>query len=167
MTKLAQRYAKAVGSSDLKNDEYHADTDVLAAVALSSKLGATLFRVKYFNDPHSYRQLLDDWSRLVRHKAAQRNWPPSVDTRDVANRSLRYWFQNTCARCDGLGYDKVPGTPMLSDKACSRCGGSGTEPLVAPQLIIDFIKDMVEELADMERSAGARAMKKLRKQMEW
>lgn len=167
MTKLAQRYARAVGSTDLHNDEYHSDTDVLAAVALSSALGATLFRVKYFNDPHSYYRILDDWRRLVARKAALRHWPEHIDVDEVARRSLRYWLHDRCAECDGRGYYPVPGTPMLSDKACRRCGGSGREPLAVPKVIADYVHDMVEELHDMERSAGARAMKKLKKQLEW
>lgn len=38
---------------------------------------------------------------------------------------LRYWLEMNCTTCHGRKFRQIPGTPSLSNKACSACGGSG------------------------------------------
>lgn len=161
MVQLAQRYVRAVGSSNLKNDELHFDTDVLAAAALSSKFGGLLFRVKYFNDAASYKRLLDQWTWIVSAKAIRRNWPDNVDIKGVAFLSLQRWLNSVCPACTGRKNETIFNTPALSDKACRVCDGTGEAPLRCSPKIRDFVLDMIEELTADERKAGARAKKKL------
>ena len=166
MVQLAQRYVRAVGSGNLKNDDRHFDTDVLAAVALSSTFGALLFRVKYFNEVSSYRRLLHEWTWIVSCKGLRRNWGVHIPTDVVADESLRRWVDGRCKVCTGVGKKKIFNTPMLSDRDCKACIGTGEEPLRGDRRLHDFIRDMVEELTAMERKAGARAKRKLRSEAD-
>lgn len=166
MVKLAQRYVKAVGSGNLRSDQHHFDTDVLAAVALSSSFGALLFRVKYFNDTSSYRRLLAEWSWIVSTKAARRSWPEHVAVDQVAQLSLRRWISSVCPACTGRRQETIFNTPSLSARNCRLCDGSGQLPLRCEARIKDYVLDMIEELTAIEYRAGTRAARKLRREAE-
>jgi hypothetical protein len=161
MVKLAQRYVRAAGSANLKCDDTHFDTDVLAAVALSSKFGGLLFRVKFFNDADSYRRLLHEWTWIVSAKALRRGWGTHIAINVVADESLRRWVDGKCKVCTGLGHHKLFNTPVLSDKPCRPCQGTGEAPLKCDRRLRDYILDMTEELDAMARKAGSRARDKL------
>lgn len=158
---LAERYVRAVGSGNLKSDEFHYDTDVLAAMALSSSFGGLLFRAKYFNDATSYRRLLAQWTWIVSAKAGRRAWPVHVPIDKVAYLSLKRWMNSVCPACTGRKQETIFNTPTLSAKNCSLCDGTGQTELRCNPAIRDYVLDMVEELYDDERRAGARAKKKL------
>lgn len=166
MAKIAERYARAAGSGNLKNDAYHFDTDVLAAVALSTTFGGLLFRAKFQNDAVSYRRLLDQWTWIVSCKAVRRHWPDHVDVKTIAFLSLNRWLSAVCPACTGRRNETIFNTPALSDKACKVCDGTGEAPLRCPEVLRDLIEDMVEELHADERKAGARARKKLQRDGE-
>lgn len=161
MSNLSQRYARAVGSGNLKCDSEHFDTDVLAAVALSSRFGGLLFRVKYFNEAASYTRLLHQWTWIVSTKAARRAWPTHVPVDKVAAISLARWLNSVCPACMGRKHEAIFNTPALSDKACRVCEGSGQAPLRVDPRVRDYVLDMIEEIAEMERTAASRAAKKL------
>lgn len=163
---LAARYVKAVGSGNLRSDEFHYDTDVLAAMALSSSYGGLLFRTKYFNDPSSYRRLLAQWTWIVSAKAGRRNWPVHVPIDKVAYLSLTRWISSVCPACTGRKNEVIFNTPLLSAKVCSLCDGSGQTELRCNPAIKDFVLDMTEELFSDEFKAGARAKKKLRNDVD-
>jgi hypothetical protein len=166
MVKLAQRYVKAVGSGNLHSDEHHFDTDVLAAVALSSGFGGLLFRAKYFNDAASYRRLLDQWTWIVSTKAARRAWPEHIPVDQVAYLSLKRWMSSVCPACTGRRQETIFNTPSLSSRNCRLCDGSGELPLRCASHIKDYVLDMIEELTADERKAGTRAARKLRRDAE-
>lgn len=160
---LAQRYARAAISGNLKNDELHFDTDVLAAMALSSHFGSLAARVKYCNDGASYRRLLETWTAIVAAKGGHRAWPANVDKTRVAYLSLRRWLSAVCPACSGLQRVKLLGAPVLSERECPACLGTGEIPLRCPPVLRDFVLDMVEELDGAVRRSAARASKKLRR----
>jgi hypothetical protein len=166
MAQLAQRYVRAVGSGNLRSDAFHFDTDVLAAMALSSTYGGLLFRTKYFNDPASYRRLLAQWTWIVSAKAGRRNWPEHIDIRSVAYLSLTRWISSVCPACTGRKQEVMFNTPVLSAKNCALCDGSGQVELRCHPALRDYILDMVEELHADEHKAGARAKRRLRQQAE-
>lgn len=161
MVQLAARYTRAVGSGNLKSDEWHGDTDVLAAVALSSTFGGLLFRVKYFNDAAAYRRLRDQWTWIVSTKAVRRNWPVHIPIDKVAEISLKRWLNSVCPACTGRRHETIFNTPSLSDKDCRLCEGTGEAPLRVDPRLREVILDMIEELTAMEYKAGARAKQKL------
>ena len=160
--KIAQKYSHAVTSSNLKSDTYHHDADTLAAVALGGgEFGSLLFRVKYSNDSTSFHSLLEKFTVVVESKAILRKWNSSIRPEQIASAALKYWLNDLCWVCEGRGYPVVLGTPMLSDKECSGCHGTGKKVLDANSRELDYIKDMVEALEEMARHAGSAAIKKL------
>jgi len=163
---IVERYSRSINSSNLKSDEYHFDTDNLAAVALSSDFGGTLFRVKYGLDATSYNALFETWKQKVVRKSENRQWPKHISAKKVAEISLSYWLNDICEACSGKGFEMLPGYPVLSDEPCKCCQGSTKKPLVCESNWKDYILDMLEEMEDMSRSAAGRAMKKLAKDME-
>lgn len=160
--KIAQKYSHAVGSSNLKCDAYHHDTDTLAAVALGGgDLGSLLFRVKYSNDATSFHSLLSKFIVVVEKKASIRKWGGEIKVLDVATAALKHWLNDICGVCDGRGYPSIFGTPMLSDIECGHCHGTGKRAIIASVREIDYVRDMIETLEEIERHAGSQAIKKL------
>ena len=170
MVKLAQQYARATQSSNLKSDEYHFDTDTLAAVALSGGpgFGNLLFRVKYANDATSYVQLAEAWEWYVKIRAATSAppWPVHVKDAAVAKASLKYWLNDLCPVCGGKGVQKMEFVDILSDDACESCEGSGKRPMEAEPRIVSYVSEMVLLLESMTITAGSNAMRKLASDMD-
>lgn len=165
MVQFAQRYARAVASGNLINDAHHFDTDVLAAMALSSTYGGLLFRVKFQIDQSSYHKLLEQWTWIVSTKAVRRGWPDNIPVDKIAFLSLTRWINSVCPACTGRQQQTIFNTSGLSDKKCHLCNGSGEAPLRCNSALRNYILDMTEELHADTRRAGARAKKKLGKDM--
>jgi hypothetical protein len=163
---LAERYSRAAISGNLRNDELHGATDVLAAMALSGTFGAMLVRVKYCNDVGSYHRLLHQWTWIVSTRALRRNWPEHIPINTVAYMSLRRWLNSVCPACTGLGYIKELGAPVLSDRPCKLCKGTGVTELRCEMRVRDYVLDMVDELETDMLRAVTRAKKKLRSARE-
>jgi hypothetical protein len=179
MVKLAQQYARATQSSNLKSDEYHFETDKLAAVALIGRvdangspdalrrMGTLMFRVKYSNDATSYPRLLLEWTDVVLGKAEGRGWPKDVSAKKIARLSLDYWQNDVCPACNGRGALPVRHVPnVLSDDACPACSGTAKRPIEAKHNLIQYVTDMVECIEEMTRYAGSQAMRKLASDMD-
>lgn len=166
MVKLAQRYAKATQSSNLKSDEYHFDTDKLAAVALSggAGFGNLLFRVKYANDATSYVRLAEAWEGEVSKRGA--GWPAHVKPAAVAKVALKYWLNDLCPCCGGKGVRKMEFVDILSDDPCEVCEGSGKRPIDCDARIVAYVGPMVLVLEAMTITAGSNAMRKLASDMD-
>lgn len=164
---FVEGYTRAVGSSNLKCDEYHTDTDKLAAAALSGDLGSRIFRVRYANDASSYPALLDAWCDMVKIKAALRGWPIDVSAGQIAKLSLAHFLNDVCEPCGGKGYLPVIGAPqVVSDTPCKCCSATGIKPVHAKRDIIQYVADMVESLADLSRTSAQTAMRKLSSDMD-
>jgi hypothetical protein len=170
MVKLAQRYARATQSSNLKSDEYHFDTDKLAAVALSNiaGFGSLLLRVKYANDATSYVQLAEAWEWEVKKRAALARppWPMHIKEANVAKAALKYWLNDLCPVCGGKGVSKMEFVDVLSDDPCDHCEGSGKRPMECADQIRRYAVEMVYVLEEITIAAGSQAMKKLASDMD-
>ncbi|MDB5853268.1 MAG: hypothetical protein JWR22_1309 [Herminiimonas sp.] len=164
---IIESYSRATQSSNLRDDEHHHATEKLAAVALSSDLGAALFRVKFGNDATTYKALLTAWQAKVTVKAGLRkNWPDHIKPNKLAAKSLNYWLNDICEACSGKGYEVATGTPKLSNDLCKLCNGEKKAPLVCEPDWREYILDMIEDLDDLVRYSAGRAMRKLAKDME-
>jgi len=157
--KIVQQYARAVNSSALTDDDQHHTLDVVAAVALSSDLGAALFRVKYANDHASLPDLVTVWRARTFKKALERGW--AENAQQVADESLKYWLNDICPACDGKGHPKIINAPTLAACTCPECHGTGRLTLRCDERIIEKVKDAVQSLLTLERIAGSAAIKKL------
>lgn len=167
MTKLAQRYARATQSNNLRSDELHYDVDSLAAVALSSEFGGMLFRVKYANDSSSYVRLAEVWEWEVKKRAALQRWPTRINDAKVAKASLKYWLNDICPACQGHGVTKKPFEEALSDEPCDVCEGSGKRPIECHPELLQYVQRMVCALDEVAATAGQAAMAKLASEMDF
>ena len=158
---IAARYARSVQSSNLKDDAFHHDTDQLAAMALSKRLGSELFRVKYCNDATSYPRLLEEWVCIVRNKAGHRKWPKHVKPETIAKMALDYWINPVCMPCEGKGFDAKINKGGQYEVNCKACAGTGSRYVPGEPNLKQYVADMVEILRDMERVSGGLAVKKL------
>jgi hypothetical protein len=164
--KLELRHAKAAQSSNLKDDATHHDTEVLAAVALSSEHGAQLLRLKYANDATSYNRFRDDWRRTIRVRAIVEAWPKHVKDENVADAALRYWLNDICPACTGKGHPTIKYTPHLDEAKCDICAGTGKRPLECDGNYKRFIEGAIDTLERMTIQAAGVAMAKLAGDME-
>jgi hypothetical protein len=163
---LAERYARATLSGNLRNDALHNVTDVLAAMALSGGLSGRLVRVKFANDWSGYKRLLDHWTWIVSEKAVRRTWPDHIPVDTVAHLSLRHWLCSICPACTGLKRIKVLGAPVLAERDCPVCRGTGMVELRCEPRLRDYVLDMVEEVDGAFRNGMARASRKLSRRSE-
>jgi hypothetical protein len=172
---FAERYARSLQSSDLRDDSQHTATEALFAAAIAGKtgagLGALLSRVKYADGTprqafeagsNNLARLLAIWLQCVTAKGKQRNWLPARTEWDavaqqalfrrVAMGSLAYWIDSRCGTCHGTGQH----TNRRLCGACKGCGRDAVAP-TAPRLERELIADMVSELEGMVQAHNARA----------
>jgi hypothetical protein len=180
---FAERYLNALNASNLKDDEQHKQTEVLAAAAMAdlsggsgSIFGSMLARVKYGDGvPHKTFEsgnrnlavLLKVWTDAVIEKGRQRKWikaqtPWDIEAafgkyRKIALMSLAHWLGGECEQCNGT---KIS---MSSGRACTHCAETpGREPVKGGALEVRYIKDMVSDLESLCQSHGSRAGAKMR-----
>ena len=159
---IIKNYSIAVLSSNLRDDAHHHATDVLAAVALSGKLGSKLYRVKYCNDASSYSNLLDTWIEIVSGAAKRRNWPKESRARKVATLSLEHYLKDICLVCKGRGHVPHGGIDrVLSDEVCPCCNGTAKKRIEAPHAILKYVQEMVEMLESTALQASDSANRRL------
>lgn len=167
MSSVIQKYTRAIGSSNLRDDAQHHQTEVLAAASLCRDLGTKLFRVKFAGDATSYPALLEAWREIVIGKAALRTWPADVSPSKVARLSLDHWLNDVCPACTGRGYEMVRGQPtVLSDVACRACAGQATRAVQVQHKLQHLVEDMVEALNAMSAHAAGQTMRRLANEME-
>jgi hypothetical protein len=160
---VIEKYSLSVTSSNLKDDEQHHATDVLAAAALcETRLATKLFRVKYAADATSYAALLSEWTEIVTFKSLLRTWPVEVSPKKIARLSLDHWLNDVCPECFGTGFRATPDSPsLLSDIPCKACKGTAKRQVQAKHNLLNYVSDMVESLEAMTVQAGREAVRKL------
>ena len=98
-------------------DEADKDTPItrIAAFAGSTRLGTLLWRVKYANDPKSYRPAL-----LLIVKVLPNHVSRPTRTR-IADWALKEWLHDMCRDCLGAKYMMVEERKII----CQTCQGLG------------------------------------------
>lgn len=76
-------------------------------------------------------------------------------------RVLSHLADDVCRHCEGRGYMLIPGAPVLSDELCMHCQGTGRKPLAG-----DAERDLLEQIAKLEREMAAAVMRKLSRQLD-
>lgn len=174
---FAERYIASIGSSNLKDDARHHQTDPLVAAALAGDIGALLCRVKYADgtltrmfegNQQNLAQLLRIWTVEVIRRGRMRRWVPENTAWDaqsaqalyrrVAERSLAHWLDGKCKGCSGTGV-----RVLLGNGQCTSCNGTGVAPVYGVAgLELERVKDMVSELSAIYDSHSGRARGLLR-----
>lgn len=88
--------------------------------------GATeaVFGLKLANQRASYAGSLETVRGIARSLSVRHNWRLKRP-RQFAKLVLDYWLNDTCSRCTGRKFETIPDTPLLADKVCAQCHGSG------------------------------------------
>lgn len=158
--KIIERYAKAVNSSDLRDDERHHSTDVLIAMAMASRMGSLLHRAKHGGDQHSILPLLEAWREMCQARSVKGRWQAVYE--EVADISLWHWLDDICRTCHGRKYEVTPDTPVLADIICPDCNGDGRKKLQCDEQIRVLVLDGVQALERMAQEAGRKARENLK-----
>lgn len=151
------RLARAEVSSDLQHHEHDCHVDVLGAagMAASQHVGhMAVFRAKYLDDSteiDAAKRLFVMWARrsMIRRK---------IDAKSASRvgvQALAHWIDDICPVCRGVRYIVPDGAPMLTDKQCTPCNGTGKRQL---KLNAEHaaVKEMIEVFRDLfERADSA------------
>lgn len=178
---FSERHLHAIFATDLRDDAFHHQPEVLRASAyadeVSRGLGSLLSRVKYadtlghqFEDrPENLAKLMREWHGIVVEKGTARKWIRTDDVakigqlapmlyRRVAEASLAHYLDGKCPICHGskVGADR---------RACAPCFGSG-EALITgmSEYERNLVRDMVSELMALESSHSGAASALLRRE---
>ena len=172
---FADKFVYSLKSSNLKDDAFHHDLDVIAAAALAGDLGSLLCRVKYADgtinklfegNSGNLAQLLRIWTAAVSEKGRSRGWIKSNTAWDqqaaqalyrrVAHASLAHWLDDNCKKCHGTGV-------TVNRGICAECKGRGqAEVQCAGGFERERIADMVSELKGLVMAHHGRASTRLR-----
>lgn len=125
---VAERVAHAASTGNLKMElTKGCDADVITAmgwVGRQNPLGAALLREGV--TPGTVRTAVLEAERFA-EKVFQR-WKlgrGSGFRSRFAREAVKYWQSPVCHECNGVKYQVVQGTPMLSGLACKGCKGTG------------------------------------------
>lgn len=161
--KIAERYARATHSSNLKCDDRHTDTDTLMAIALCGvNLGPLVLRAKMANDVGSLHELKRAWLDVVARKAFMHSWPDLVSVKRVSAISIEYWLNDICPVCTGKKSDQIDNTPCLTGVDCSACDGTGKRPIPCDKDHAEYARDMAYALDAIALSSVSGAADMLR-----
>ena len=125
----AERLSAAFNSSDLGTSPLQLkDVDYLIAlghVGLHQRVASAMLRVHYGLRAADYIEALDDVERLVSALNNRLCWRLKKDRRSIAKQALDFILCPVCPACLGRKYEQESGTPLLSDRICQLCAGTG------------------------------------------
>lgn len=143
--------SRAEVSSDLRHYEHNCDVDVLGAAgmaAVNHPAHMSLFRVKYMNDAEELAQAKSLFIRWARNAMANRMRAGSTMNPEKASRvgvqALTAWVDDVCHKCKGVKYVVIDCAPVLSDRLCPCCSGTGREPIRQHGEMLDVFKELHE-----------------------
>ena len=120
---IEERVGAALSSGDLTG----ANLDVLTAlgvVSIREPLADAVFRLKYANEASSYPDAMTAVRTLARFLNKKAGWKLSErHTNAMAKAVLDYWLDDLCPACEGRGWLKPEGAPILSNHPCPACLG--------------------------------------------
>lgn len=165
--RFEDRYARALTSSNLRDDRRHRCTEVLAAGALAERgISGLLMRVRATQDRASMEQLEALWFAEVVRFSQARKWL-KADTpwaaasafkllRRVSEHSLALWLSSVCPACNGNSVHHA-------DWDCSGCDHTGVARIPGNNAFErERVKDMVSVLRSIEDGHQRRAARRLR-----
>lgn len=165
---ISERYSTARQTSDLTVSPLTsmAPADVLGAVGMAAKdkeieVAILLMEVTYQGRSQSRNKLADILgNQLNARMAKDRRLKGNAWV--IAKEVLAWHLDGVCKPCGGLGYEKIPGTPTLSDRLCPVCEGNKRVALPHDSLAHTWLANHVERLTAI---AGGEVMKRLASQI--
>jgi hypothetical protein len=163
--KIQERYSVARNTNNLKSAERttFSASDVIAAAGMTAQQHETamlLWEVTFRGKTSAKMALIELLAgQLTPYMLKSRL---KGDPRSIARETLAWWLHGTCQPCGGRGYQLILGTPMLSDKHCKHCEGSGKVALPRGEAYT-WLFDRLSKLTAM---AGGEVMKKLAHDMD-
>ena len=161
MSKLAERIASSQVSDDLgeaRNIDDTSDVDVIRACGVVSQkhpMGLVVWRLKYSKDTREISKVMKYLIQWVLDEKLETEFSKAKEKVKI---TLKYWFDPICDNCNGLGYLKVTGAPMLSDHPCMICRGSGQVKLQNEE---KTITEVLQHLNKIERVTASQIFNKL------
>lgn len=127
---VEERVGSALSTGKLEWDSSaHTLITALGLVGITERMADVVFRLRYANDAATYPDALAAVKDLARALAVRGNWRVRrAKLAAMAKAVLDYWLCDLCQRCNGLGFEKVVGTPRLSAKPCPACAGLKKRP---------------------------------------
>lgn len=158
--KIGERYSTARNTSNLKSAPRttFSASDVLGAAGMAGQeqeVAMMLWEVAFKSKTKSKMALVERLTSqltVFMLRAGMKGDPRKITMEVVA-----WWLYGTCMPCGGLGYEKAPGTPSLTDRLCKACRGHKKVklPRTEPH---DWLHDRMSRL---QAIAGGRVMRKI------
>lgn len=163
---LVERLAVAMTSGHLEMRERRCDLDFIVALGMAAQERPEISAILHLHlaaTPEAYRQARNAAIAIVRRLDARRNWRMSSQTiMAVAGAALKHYILPVCPACAGRCFETIPGAPVLSDRICLRCHGTGLRPL--PIRHGRAIAEVVARLESIEAVAEEAVRAKFRTQ---
>lgn len=138
------------------------DNPILAIgmVSVSEEAADSLYRLKWANDPKSYKdgvKAVLTIANRIREKRRLNINPIEPYAEEV----LRYWLAPVCPACFGRKADVIEGTPHLG-VACEVCRGTGTRGYTWSGTAHDrFCRELLYAIQDAELRIRGKLLTKL------
>ena len=140
---IAEQYSTATTSSNLRVEaDKRSSADILIASGLSnSRMGAACMRLlTEFGSAASNRtdqklmlMRLKSLTTVVEQVKQQAIHWRMVDADALALSVVAHWLDSSCKACHRLGFERVPGSPALSNRMCKACKGLRDQPIPGGQ----------------------------------
>lgn len=130
---VADRYASAANTSNLRVKETFCDADLLLAAGIAASknreksVALAVYRVGVTGDRSGLPAIVDelaDWLIVSRQRVI-----PKAARRALVMSVLVWWFEPACRYCNGHGFAAIENTSSLGTEECGACHGSGRRPL--------------------------------------
>ena len=162
---LQERISRAQISSDLgERANEIADIDIVRVtgmVGAIQPLGVALWRCKYSGALRELPTIIDTLNGMLLGAGKADN---ESEATQITHRVVMHFLDDHCDDCDGTGYERIAGTPALSDVQCPTCHGQGRLPLSGETEAEKWLRGRIN---DYEAHAAGEIMRRLREAMEW
>ena len=122
-----ERIGTALNSSNLKTDDTHFDSEIIASLSFASKLGIMLQHMKSGNYITDYVKTSKELSKVLKKSCVRKKLGISYSVSlIVSQQALKEWLINICKFCNGTGH-KIPmySNEEFKSGECKYCAGTG------------------------------------------
>lgn len=148
MKMMSEWLSSAEVSSDLTHKETMCDVYVLGAAGMAAiQARMPVFRVKYLRDARELEAAKRIFVNWTRRSMLNRKLSAGAASR-TGVQILTHWLNDVCDTCRGVRFEVAPGTPMLTDRECQACNGTGKRPIKASREMIEVYRDVMSRADD-------------------